>query len=525
MRKGKSPLIQSLQKAFAIARKSNQTGIPVDELIEMERMHSINRKNFIKHTALAGVAIGASGLLDSCKKEEAPAGGLKRDVKIGIVGAGIAGLHAAYVLKKAGYYTRVFEASDRAGGRMFSSPGLVADGVVTEMGGEFIDSDHQDMLDLAAEFGFSLLDTQVASETALNAYAYYFNNQAYSLTDLATVVQQYLPVIQADIDSLPDVIGYQNTAGATDLDMLSITNYLDSRGISGWFRSFIVSAYTTEYGLNADEQSSINLLFLIGVDANNNFSIFGGSDERYKIAGGNQQIPLKLAQEVPEVNYSSALQRIRRTGTGYTLSFNGSREYFFDYVVLAIPFTILRNIDIQVDLPTVKKKSIAELGYGTNAKVIAGFNSRPWRDLGNTGYSFTDQPFMCGWDSSQLQAGTNGAFTFFNGGTEGKYCNNIPAPQKAQEYLTQLDKMYPGASPHFNGKSNLMHWPGYQYTLGSYASYKVSQWTSIAGAEIETVDKLYFAGEHCSFDFQGYMNGGAETGRRAAEAILLKITV
>ena len=155
---------------------------------------------------------------------------------------------------------------------------------------------------------------------------------------------------------------------------------------------------------------------------------------------------------------------------------------------------------------------------------MAGFNSRPWRDLGYTGYSFTDQPFMCGWDNSQLQPGTNGAFSFFNGGTEGKYCNNVPASQKAQEYLTQLDKMYPGAAAQFNGRSNLMHWPGYQYTLGSYACYKVSQWTSIGGAEIETVDKLYFAGEHCSFDFQGYMNGGAETGRRAAEAILLKIT-
>jgi monoamine oxidase len=55
---------------------------------------------------------------------------------------------------------------------------------------------------------------------------------------------------------------------------------------------------------------------------------------------------------------------------------------------------------------------------------------------------------------------------------------------------------------------------------GSYACYKVGQWTTIAGAEIEPVGNLLFAGEHCSFDYQGYMNGGAETGRRAAESII-----
>lgn len=75
-------MLQSLQKAFALARKSNATGIPVNELVELERIHSINRKNFIKQSAFATVAIGASGLLDSCKKENPLNDGLKHDVKL-----------------------------------------------------------------------------------------------------------------------------------------------------------------------------------------------------------------------------------------------------------------------------------------------------------------------------------------------------------------------------------------------------------------------------------------------------------
>lgn len=353
------------------------------------------------------------------QKENPLNDGLKHDVKIGIVGAGIAGLHAAYILKNAGYYSRVFEASQRAGGRMFSASNLVADGLVTELGGEFIDSDHEDILNLAAEFGFTLLDTQAASETDLFQTACYFNNQLHTLADLANQAQLFMPTIQADIDMLPDLISYQNSVEAAPFDMLSITNYLDSRGITGWFKSFIISAYTTEYGLAASEQSSINFLFLVGEDANGDFGIFGASDEQYKIAGGSQQIPVRLAQEVPEVNYGYELQRIRRTGTGYSLSFNTGKELFFDYVVLAIPFTILRNIQIDVDLPAVKKKSIAELGYGNNSKVVAGFTGRKWRDLGYAGDTFTDQAFMCGWDSSQMQDGTNGTFTFLMEETKG----------------------------------------------------------------------------------------------------------
>lgn len=52
----------------------------------------------------------------------------------------------------------------------------------------------------------------------------------------------------------------------------------------------------TEYGLEAHEQSALNLIFLIDTQLNDGFDIFGESDERYKVRGGNQQIPNRLAQ-------------------------------------------------------------------------------------------------------------------------------------------------------------------------------------------------------------------------------------
>ena len=64
------------------------------------------------------------------------------------------------------------------------------------------------------------------------------------------------------------------------------------------------------------------------------------------------------------------------------------------------------------------------------------------------------------------------------------------------------------------------HWPNFPWTNGSYAGYRVGQWTTIGGAEGAPVGRLYFAGEHCSREAQGYMEGGCETGEAAAAAIL-----
>ena len=68
-----------------------------------------------------------------------------------------------------------------------------------------------------------------------------------------------------------------------------------------------------------------------------------------------------------------------------------------------------------------------------------------------------------------------------------------------------------------------MNWPSFPWTRGSYAGYTTGQWTSIAGAEGEAVDRLYFAGEHCSRAAQGFMEGGCETGERAAREILASV--
>lgn len=518
MKNPKTHLLKILKRAFFEARKNKESNTANHVLCQLPE-HSMKRETFLKHAAFTTVALSTGSSLSSCKKDD---NGLKKAVRIGIVGAGIAGLHAAYVLKQNGYYSEIFEASSRAGGRIFTKKDLLNNGITTELGGEFIDSDHEDMLQLAATFGLNVFDLESLTETALIQDRFYFDNQIFSFDDLVNVFQPFAGAIQTDIDLLPETIDYHTTdANIIALDNISLATYLQQKGINGWLYEFIKVAYLTEYGLEIEEQSCINFLFLFVPDyLVNDGEVFGESNERYKIEGGNQQIIDFLEKEAASLTLNHVLQAIKQINGMYELFFTNGTRRVFDIVLLTLPFTILRNLSIEVDMPEVKKNSIQQLGYGKNAKLFAGFNNRIWRAQGFLGQVFTDANFQLGWDSSQMQMGTGGAYTFFIGGNESDALGMSSPEQKLSQYLQQLENVFPGISAEYNGKVDKFHWPTHPFTKGSYACYKVGQWTTIGGAEIEPVGNLFFAGEHCSVNFQGYMNGGAETGRIAAENIV-----
>ena len=123
--------------------------------------------------------------------------------------------------------------------------------------------------------------------------------------------------------------------------------------------------------------------------------------------------------------------------------------------------------------------------------------------------SYSDNGSQNTWDNSQLQPGNDGGLTIFLGGTDAAKLANSTAEQQSVKYLHALDELYPGIKNDYNNKAFSMNWPCYSFTKCGYSAWKVGQYTTIAGSEIETVDNLYFAGEHTSYNFQGYMNGGA----------------
>lgn len=532
----KTPLLSALRQAFRLAVFSKQPGSPpIDELVEWR--NAMQRRTFLHKSAMGGIGLTlGANLLSSCTKEKESVqptvvsnnetASNRQAPKIAIIGAGIAGLNCAYQLKKQGISSTVFEGSERAGGRIYTVKNEMAQGLTTELGGEFIDSGHEDMLALAAEFGLELIDTQEASQSSLIKDAFFFNNHHKTLTQVIEAFTPFAASIQSDIDSLPEEVGYAFPGSTMGFDDISIADYFQQKGITGWLRELLDVAYLTEYGLETYQQSAINFLFLFSPDTSGgSFDVFGESDERYKIKGGNQKVTDKLYKEVKnQVTFGTRLVRLKKIGKTFELTFGdncaGGKVQNFDAVVLALPFTLLRQVEILVELPPVKEKAIKQLGYGTNAKLMIGLKKRIWTQQGYQGYVFTDKPFQLGWDNSQLQPGTAGGYTVFTGGNQGVAMGQGSAQSQLNQMLPGLNQCFPGFSNQLNGNLLRFHWPTFQWTKGSYAAYKVGQWKSFAGAEGERVGKLFFCGEHCSIDYQGYMNGGAQTGREAAEAIL-----
>ncbi len=520
----RSPIFDSLRRALMLPTLAWRKGAPpLDELIEMREffkrqgMEKTSRRRFLRTSAVTGLALVGGRLLPPSSS-----GG----PGIVVVGAGIAGLNAAYKLKKAGLRAEIYEASDRTGGRIFTKKDLMGPGLTTECGGEFIDTPHKEMHALAKEFNLDLFNVRSPSETSLTRITFFFDGRHYTE---AQVIKEYAPLakrLRGDFESVVKVIDFENNGDAIPLDRMSIAEYLDKIGASGWLRKLLEVAYVTENGLDCGEQSALNLLMMVSTDISEaSFEIYGESDMRYKVKGGNQRIPDELARRVEDqIHRGHRLEAIKSKGKGFTLTFenlNGRAvDVDADYVLMCIPFTILREVDMRVELPAAKKKAIKELGYGTNAKVFVGFKDRYWRELGYAGFIISDEPFQSAWDNSQLQEGLAGGVTVFCGGRQGIAVGQGSAQEVAARLMPGLEKAFPGVSKRMNGNVARFNWPTYRWTKGSYACYKPGQWATIRRSAARSVGNLFFAGEHCNLEFQGFMNGAAQSGKDAAESLL-----
>ncbi len=523
----RSPLFDSLRWALRLAAASARARPgtpPIDELLDM----ACTRRRFLRDSAAATAALATAGWSYGFDSHAAnpPEG-----VRIAVVGAGLAGLNCAYKLQKVGLSAKVFEGSDRVGGRTFSAKDLLGAGLITELGGEFIDSGHEEMLALMDEFDLELLDTQAREAAALKRETYFINRRHYSQAQAAREFVPLAKQILEHYDSMGEVVDYRTEGGGGAFDRMSIAEYFDRIDAKGWMRTLLDVAYVTEYGLEADEQSALNFIFLIGTgdlgDAEA-FELFGESDERYKVRGGNQRIADELARRLAQqIQRRHRLEAIRSRGAGFTLTFQsdgGVVDEDADIVVLAIPFTLLREVNLRVELPPVKKTAIQQLGYGQNAKVLVGFKSRPWQKQGYSGATYSDEAFQLAWENSLLQRGPAGGLTLYSGGKRGLEVGNGTAEQAAAKLLTGIERAYPGTTRTRNGKVARFHWPTFVWTKGSYACYRPGQWTTLAGSESVPVGNLFFAGEHCSYDFQGYMNGAAQSGLDTAKAVMARLS-
>jgi monoamine oxidase len=521
----RTPLLFTLRKILrnAVAQQRADRETPEPPV----QGNGITRRKFVAMSAAAvsGMAAGALPKLGYALASR----------RILIVGGGLSGLTAASRLLRAGVAADICEASPRLGGRVSTRFDFNSDGQFCELGGELVDTGHQEIFDLCQEFKIemqNITDSEIGQD--LYFFGYQFLTRSTLLNPEENIGDFYdmAERIAEDLEGLED--GQDFTDKARQLDAMSISQYLAQfrKTTPEWVLRLLDIAYTTEFGTPASQQSALNFLMMIGTDTTSDFQMYGLSDEAFRIRGGSSRLVQAMSEFLTGkagIQLGTKLAALRRQGAQMvcTLEHEGRRrEEVYDRVILSLPFTLLREVEgiDTLGLTPLKLQAIKELNYGRNAKMMYSTANRIWR-IGSTypvasnGSFFTDLSVQNLWETSRGQKGEKGIITNFLGAGAA-----VPEGFSKQTALADLERIIPGFADTTRDQATAqMFWASYAWSKGSYSAPGPGQVTGLVphcGTK-ELDGALIFAGEHTSLLSQGYMNGAVESGNRAAEEALL----
>jgi monoamine oxidase len=560
-------LLRRLAREFGTAERD---GRPVDEVHGeqaearlLARRQGISRRSFL---AGAGALAAATALPIGLAYGKKPGGGGGSSVKVAIIGGGMAGLAAALRLRDSGVVATVYEGQGRVGGRLLTersgstSCGLChaprgvvstawADNQYVDVFGELIDNPGYwtRVWYLAERFGLATIDMW-ASQPDGATDTLWFNGGYYPWSQ---VIEDFKPVYAAVSEDARlakyPTLWNKSTAAGRALDNMSVHDWIASRvpgGHASRMGKFLDVNYAIEYGADTQLQSALNLVYLLAYQPKPvTFSVFGESDERYKLAGGIDGLTTAMANHLgwDTINLGWFLKSIAKGSDGrYTLTFDAGRTVTAEVVLLALPFSAMRaNIDFsRAGFDNLKTRAIREQGAAHNLKMALQFTRRFWNEPGPWGVSngnlAADNGMQYGWDGTRGVPGTHGLMINYTGGSvtdaqalKHPYGNagDAGVRQDAEAFLAQLEQVFPGCRQYWNGKvcSTKAHLdPHY---LSSYGNYLPGQYQLMCGYERVRQGNVFFAGEHTSVDYFGFFEGAAVEGWSAAEQILATIGV
>ena len=521
----RSALMRWLQRRATKVRASSVEP-PSRAAIAARRKRIEGRRAFIARMAALGTL--------PCMPIGTPAAAAHRAAqRVIIVGAGLAGLAAAYDLRKAGVAASVFEAAPRLGGRCLTDRGAFADGQIAERGGELVDTAHDVLIDLAIELGLPLDDLAAAEREGTHA-AFHFDGRPYTEAEVTADLAMLWPQLARDARALGETLPtfHRYTSAQLELDRMSCAGWIDTRVAGGRrsrFGQLLANAYIEELGGDPQDMSAISVIALLAGSPQDRFSPYEESDQRYHVRGGNDQLVQRMASAIAgDVKTSSRLVAIARMRDDRVrLTFERDQATIDEIahrVVLALPFTLLRDVDLSRAGFTRRKLScIRELGMGWNTKLQLQFHSRAWLDLQANGETRGSGVYQVSWDVTRAQPGQSGILNFFSGGSDAKRAGEGTPEERAREALADLERVVPGIARHWNGRVIRNAWDRYPWTRGSYSLLKPGQYTSLHGVEDTIEGRVHFAGEQSSLSSSGFMNGAIETGQRAAREVVAAI--
>lgn len=530
MRRGITPLtdrIRSTLRAHALAAR---LGMPVEDALAKVESERLTRRELVRRATAAGAValVASAGPRPLAARASATP-------PVVIVGAGLAGVRAAHWLYRVKRIpATIYEASTRAGGRCWSLRGMFDDGVVVEHGGQLINTEHTAVRTLAATLGLRLVEVNGGAYQGWPD-RYWIDGADYPYDaaneDWGHVWWAMKTALQSA--PYPQTVAEHTAAGAA-LDAMTVDEWLDANvpgGLSSRFARLMQANVVAEYGLDPDRQSALNLVYLLGWNSRASLAPVNGSDERFAVEGGNDRLVSGMLAELPAgtVRYGHELVALRASpGGSITCTFRTGNRYLdvsAERVILTLPFTTLRECDLaRAGFGALKLRAIRELDLGTNAKLHVQLSSRPWVAAGYGGTAYTDlSMFQCGWDDTSATTAAKGVFVFFPGGRQVETWRGpafgVPSRQQVASYLAQGDAVFPGIRAAYTGTAYRDAWLFHPWAKGAYTCPQPGQYTTLFGVAGLREGNVFFAGEHTSTTFFGYLEGAVRSGERAAREV------
>ena len=443
-----------------------------------------------------------------------------KDRTVTVIGAGLAGLSAAYDLHRAGWSVTVLEARDRVGGRVYSLRGF-SNGLVAEGGGEFIDESHKRMLAFARQFHLGLgkvgsWQGQAGDWAAFEGESGPMSDGSIWGTDLHDEVDKIWRALAELAKSVPDPHQPQRAPEAARLDRQSTADWLNSLDAHPLAKKHFVQHIRSEYTCEPERHSLLDLA--------RNSAMYYTSLERnmnYRVLGGNDLIPCALAEALPDVRLGAAVTSVRVLPDQVSVTLLQGDSYLTlssAFAILAVPLTTARLIEFHPPLPAAHQRMIDELSYGAVTKVLIEYRRRFWEERGWNGRLTTDPPIVLTWHATSHLEHEHGIITAYTGGEPGAKLAALSDEERTRLAVAEIERLFPGSSDLIETTATVA-WPNEPYTRTSYAALAPGEVTAHWKTLFEPAGRLLFAGEHAT-PVQGFMEGALESGQRAARTIL-----
>lgn len=481
---------------------------------------SINRRKFIQ-TAGTGLLLAgtSSGFAQSLSTYANFSGDSTKRVLV--LGAGLAGLAAAYELDKAGYEVTVLEARSRPGGRVRTYRDPFADGLYAEMGAEYVDGQDALARKYCQEFGLKIMTAKLydgifVRNKRFRMDSFQKNKELLPFKGVTggSLFGQEKKYLSSLLDKIKDP--EKLPAEILKFDNLSVAQLLLQEGAPQDIIDLFTYLNATENTARPDQMSALGLL-----QEHSQAHLFNEEVDEGRIFGGNDQLPKAFAKALAgKIMYRRPVKKITHHADGVEVWFseNGQLQSLkAPKLVIALPYSVLRDLEIAPLFSEQKMKCIRELSYGQVMKVAMQYRQRFWNQPGSIGQRvFTDTSLRRIYDMSIDQPGPRGILMSFTSGNDAKKLGAFSHAERQKLALKAVEKIWPQAGQYWEGAA-IKYWNEDPWVKGSYSFTGVGQAQSFRTLAAQSEPPIFFAGEHT---VTATMNGAIKSGLRASKEIL-----